>query len=200
MIVMSTAIFSSISIILDRNEGFLQGVLASPASRGAIVLGKLAGGSTLAVGQGVLFLTVASFLAWMGLAPPIMAPSSPLAWLGVLGMLFLMAVSLCSLGYAFAWRLDSIQGFHAIMSVLLFPMWLLSGAFFPIPETGWLAWVMRLNPLTYGVAGLRQAMTPGATGLTGLPSPLTCVTVTALFGLACTALDIWMTSRPSHRN
>ncbi|MCA9054503.1 MAG: ABC transporter permease, partial [Planctomycetaceae bacterium] len=127
MIVMFTAIFSAISIIQDRNEGFLQGVLASPASRTAIVLGKLSGGSFLAVFQGVLFIGVAPLLTYIGLAPEIALPAGPLAWCGIVGALSLIAVSLCGLGYAFAWRLDSVQGFHAIMSVLLFPMWLLSG-------------------------------------------------------------------------
>jgi ABC-2 type transport system permease protein len=196
MIVMFTAIFSAISVIQDRNEGFLQGVLASPASRSAIVLGKLAGGTVLAVGQGVLFIAVAPLLAYVGLSPQIAGPDSLLTWIGVLGMLVLIALSLCALGYAFAWRLDSVQGFHAIMSVLLFPMWLLSGAFFPVAESGWLSWVMRLNPLSYGVAGLRQVMVP-ATPVPGMPSLAVCVIVTAGFAAACTALDVWMTNRPS---
>lgn len=192
MIVMFTAIFSAISVIQDRNEGFLQGVLASPADRSAIVCGKLLGGTVLAVGQGLLFIAVAPLLSYVGLAPA-SASLAPLTWLAVLGMLSLIAVSLCALGYAFAWRLDSVQGFHAIMSVLLFPMWLLSGAFFPLADSGWLAWVMRLNPLTYGVAGLRQLMLPEASAA---PSLGLCLAVTALFAAAATAGDIWLTSRP----
>ncbi len=114
----------------------------------------------------------------------------------MIGMLTLIALSLCALGYAFAWRLDSVQGFHAIMSVLLFPMWLLSGAFFPVAEGGWLAWVMRLNPLTYGVAGLRQVFSTPGEAIPGLPSLGVCIGVTALFAAVCTAFDVWLTSRP----
>lgn len=194
MIVMFTAIFSAISVIQDRNEGFLQGVLASPASRLSIVLGKVGGGSVLAVLQGLLFLLVAPLLRFIGLAPEIVLPATFSAWLGVVGMLVLIAVSLCAMGYALAWRLDSVQGFHAVMSVLFFPMWLLSGAFFPVAETGWLSWLMRLNPLTYGVAGLRQAISPES--FTGLPGLAGCVVVMLIFTGVGLAVDVWLTHRP----
>ena len=80
------------------------------------------------------------------------------------------------------------------MSVLFFPMWLLSGAFFPVAQTGWLAVLMRLNPLTCGVAGLRQAMVWPLSEPT-LPSWSVCVAVTAIFAATCVALDVWMTNR-----
>lgn len=198
MIVMFTSIFSAISVIQDRNEGFLQGVLASPASRTAIVLGKLGGGTLLAVAQGLLFIAVAPLLAWVGLAPEIPLPSSPLAWLGIVAMLVLMGLGLCGLGYAFAWKLDSVQGFHAIMSVLLFPMWLLSGAFFPAEGSGWLAWIIRLNPLTYAVAGLRHVMAVDPAATAGLPPLGACVAVSALFAAGCLAIDVWLTRRQRH--
>jgi ABC-2 type transport system permease protein len=197
MIVMFTAIFSAISVIQDRNDGFLQGVLVSPASRTAIVLGKLGGGTILAVGQGLLFIAVAPLLAWIGLAPDIPLPTSPVAWLAIIAMLVVMALALCGLGYLFAWRLNSVQGFHAIMSVLLFPMWLLSGAFFPAAGAGWLAWVIRANPLTYCVAGLRHAMAVTENSTDGLPSAVLCVTVSILFAATCIGCDVWMTRRTS---
>jgi ABC-2 type transport system permease protein len=196
MVVMFAAIFSAISIIQDRNEGFLQGVLASPASRLSIVLGKLGGGASLAVGQGLLFIVMAPLLRYAGLAPQITLPETPLAWLGIIGLLTLIALSLCGLGYALAWRLDSVQGFHAVMSVLFFPMWLLSGAFFPIAESGWLRWLMQLNPLTYGVAGLRHLMVSDEAATVGLPSPTICVVVVGLFTAACVTADVWLTNRP----
>jgi len=195
MIVMFTAIFSAISVIQDKEAGFLQGVLASPASRAAIVLGKLGGGSVLAVLQGLLFLALAGLLARIGLVPPTGLPTSPVAWLAATGMLSIMALGLCGLGYAFAWRMNSVQGFHSIMSVLLFPMWLLSGAFFPVAASGWLAWVMRINPLTYGVAGLRQALAVDPATVAGLPSPTMAVSVSLLFAFAAAALDVWLTRR-----
>ena len=70
--------------------------------------------------------------------------------------MLVMSIALTALGFLIAWRMDSTQGFHAIMSVFLLPMWLLSGAFFPMDVGGWLGWIIRINPLTYGVAGLRH--------------------------------------------
>ncbi len=197
MIVMFTAIFSAISVIQDRQEGFLQGVLVSPASRASIVLGKLLGGSVLAMGQGVLFLAVAPLLTWLGLSPPTDLPSSLLVWVQATALLLVIALGLCGLGYGFAWRLNSVQGFHAIMSVLLFPMWLLSGAFFPVAKGGWLEWLMRVNPLTYGVAGLRRVLTANDAAVADLPTLPVCVAVSASFAIACVLVDVWLTHRPA---
>ncbi len=197
MIVMFTAIFSAISVIQDRNEGFLQGVLVSPISRMSIVLGKLGGGTLLAVLQGLLFLGLAAVLQLTGLVPKMDWNLSVGSLLGTISFLCLMGFALCGLGYAFAWRLDSIQGFHSIMSVLLFPMWLLSGAFFPPEGSGWLRWLMNLNPLTYGVAGLRRSMSVDPASVAGLPSMATCVIVMVAFAAICLAIDIILTRRQS---
>ena len=201
MIVLFTAIFSTISIIEDRREGFLQAVLISPAPRSSIVLGKLLGGTGLAVLQALLFLLLGPLLSLVGLSPEL---STGLTWsgaAGVVGFLALIAFALTGLGYLMAWPLDSTQGFHAIMSVFLMPMWLLSGALFPVPESGWLSWVMRLNPLTYGVAGLRRLMAATAMdSASPLPSFSTCLTVMLLFALGCVTLDVWLTSRPQSHN
>lgn len=157
LIVLFTSIFASISIIEDRREGFLQGVLVSPTPAWSMVLGKVGGGAAIALLQAVLFLMFGLFIRMDG------------GWQGVVGCLALLAViaiSLSALGFLLAWLMDSTQGFHAIMSVLLFPMWLLSGAFFPIPARSGAAssqilhWVMRANPLSYGVAGVRQYLFP----------------------------------------
>ena len=93
-----------------------------------------------------------------GLAPTIHTGLTPQNFLPVLMFVTLLGLTLTSLGYLIAWPMDSIHGFHAIMSVFLMPMWLLSGAFFPGDGSNWLSWVIRLNPLTYGVAGLRRLM------------------------------------------
>ena len=148
MILLFTAIFATISIIEDRREGFLQGVLVAPAPRWAMVAGKVLGGAAIAMIQGLLFLA----LGWctLGLA------SSPAEIILAVILMAVLAVALTALGFLIAWRMDSTAGFHAIMSVFLFPMWLLSGAFFPGGGQGALAWIIRLNPLTYGVAGLRH--------------------------------------------
>jgi ABC-2 type transport system permease protein len=150
MILLFTAIFATISIIEDRNEGFLQGVLVSPAPRSAMVFGKIMGGTILAFGQALLFLC---------LAPVAGVPLTITSFFATAGILFLIAFALTGLGFTIAWRMKSTQGFHAIMMVFLLPMWLLSGAFFPGQGAPtWLAWVIKLNPLSYGVAGLRRLL------------------------------------------
>jgi ABC-2 type transport system permease protein len=100
-----------------------------------------------------------------------------------------IAVALTALGFAIAWRMDSTHAFHAVMSVFLLPMWLLSGAFFPALREGWLAWVVRVNPLTYGVAGLRHYVKfDGSPAVDALPSLAVCWVVTLAFAAAMLAL------------
>ncbi|MEM9659497.1 MAG: ABC transporter permease, partial [Planctomycetota bacterium] len=123
MILLFTAIFATISIIEDRNEGFLQSVLVSPAPRWAMVAGKVLGGATIALLQGMLFLG----LGWLTLDIDV----GLAALCGAVGMMAVIAVALTGLGFSIAWRMESTHGFHAVMSVFLLPMWLLSGAFFP---------------------------------------------------------------------
>jgi ABC-2 type transport system permease protein len=202
LILMFTAIFSTISIIEDRREGFLQGVLVAPVSRLALVLGKLCGGTVLAVLQAGLFLLLAPALQFVGLAPAIELSLSVGGALAVLGFVTLLAFTLTAVGYVIAWPLDSTQGFHAVMSIFLMPMWLLSGAFFPVAESGWLAWVMAVNPLTYGVAGLRRLMHAGeATALAdGLPSLATCLSVTGLFCAISVGLAVYLTGRQTSKD
>ena len=143
MILLFTAIFSTISLIEDRREGFLQGVLVAPVGPLALVVGKVGGGATLALGQGLVFLVLAPFV---GL--PLSAAA--LGWL-VLAMA-LLALALTGLGYLIAWRLESTQGFHAIMNLFLIPLWLLSGAVFPISSApAVIGFVMRCNPLSYEI-------------------------------------------------
>ena len=161
LILMFTAIFSSISIIQDRSEGFLQSVLVSPAPPWAMVLGKILGATLIAWVQVafclILVLTLDVDVSW----------SNALAMIGVL---FLGALAMTSMGFVMAWNMESIQGFHAVMNLVLMPMWLLSGSFFPVPalaaKSGFgqqaLHWVMRCNPLTYLVAPLQEL-------LSGLP-------------------------------
>lgn len=153
LIVLFTSIFTSISTIEDRREGFLQSVLVAPISRGSMVLGKLLGGTLIALLQGLVFLLLALTLQ---------VSVTPWAGVQIVAFLFCVAFGLCGLGFVLAWRTDSVQGFHAVMSLLLMPMWLLSGAFFPASD-GVLGWIVRLNPLTYGVAGLRRLLYAAAT-------------------------------------
>jgi ABC-2 type transport system permease protein len=148
MILLFTAIFATISIIEDRREGFMQSVLVAPAPRWAMVMGKIVGGATIALLQALLVLA----LGWlaMGLVSPLGDVLLSIALMAAI------AIGLTALGFFIAWRMESTQGFHAIMSVFLFPMWLLSGSLFPAESGTWLTYLSWFNPLTYGVAGLRH--------------------------------------------
>jgi ABC-2 type transport system permease protein len=178
LVLLFTAIFATISTVEDRHTGFLQGVLVAPVSRTAIVVGQAAGGTTLAVGQGVLFLALAPF-AGVTLVPARVAAA--------IAVMTVVAFGLTNLGLLIAWRMESTQGFHAIMNLILIPIWLLSGAFFPpagLPAP--LAWLMRVDPLTYGLAALRVTLDPAAAA--GLPPLALSLSVAGVFAaLACAA-------------
>ena len=201
LIVLFTAIFSTISIIEDRKEGFLQGVLAAPVPRSVIVLGKVIGGTTLAVIQAGLFLLVGPLLSSVGLSPGLQIDFSVTQALMAGLFLTLIAVELTALGFVIAWPMNSTQGYHAVMSVVLMPMWLVSGAFFPGDQGGWLSWVIRLNPLTYGVSGLRRLLYAGQLPVSeSLPSLSVSLTVTAVFTLLCFVLSVRLVARPTANN
>ena len=182
LIVMFTAIFSAMSIIEDRHEGFLQGVLVAPVPRSALVLGKVFGGTVLAVVQALMFVGLGYSLNAIGLTSDLAFDFSLLSIVELALFMAAIAFGLTSLGFMLALKIDSIQGFHAIMNVLLMPMWMLSGAFFPAADSGLLAWLMKLNPLTYGVAGIRRLLYSDSIG-SGLPSLLVCVGVVVVFGI-----------------
>jgi ABC-2 type transport system permease protein len=150
MIVLFTAIFSMMSLIQDRNEGFLLSVLAAPVNRSAIVLGKVLGGATLAAIQGIVFLVFA----------PLVGAHLSLASVGLsIVIITLVSFELTALGFAIAWPMDSPQAFHAIVNLILLPLWMLSGSLFPPSSaSGWLHFCMTLNPLTYGVDALRNVV------------------------------------------
>ena len=190
MVVLFTSIFSAMSVIEDRREGFLQSVLAAPVSRASIVLGKVLGGATQAVIPGFLFLLM---------GPAVGLPLGPAQLIGLVAVLFLISFTLTSLGFAIAWWMDSVQGFHAIMNLVLIPMWLLSGALFPASGAApWVQAVMRLNPLTYAVSALRRAL-HGENGFVGgdVASLSLSIEVTALFGLAAMTVALMECRRPT---
>ncbi len=184
LIVLFTAIFTTISIIEDRREGFLQSVLVAPIPRWSMVAGKVLGGSLIALAHAAVFL-----LLGFTLDVSLTVLTFPLAVI----YLFIVGVALTSLGAAIAWRMQSTQGYHAIMMTFLLPMWLLSGAFAP-PGDNWFAWVIRLNPLSYCIAMLRRILywdAPQAVrdaALAGLPSVWLCAAVTIGFVLVTFAL------------
>lgn len=192
LILLFTAIFATISIIEDRREGFLQSVLVAPLPRWAMVFGKVLGGTLIALVQGLLFLALALAFQIQLTIPAVAA---------AVGVMFLVAWGLTSLGFVLAWRLDSTQGFHAVMSVLLMPMWLLSGAFFPQPQGEGLvergvALLMAINPMTYGVAALRRVLVADPAALpSDLPSLGVSLAATAAFAAATFALACRVSGR-----
>lgn len=194
MILLFTAIFSTISIIEDRREGFLQSVLVAPISRMQIVLGKVLGGTVLAFGQGLVFLLIAP-LAGIHL--------SLIGFALACVVMLIVSAALTALGFCIAWRMSSTQGFHAIMNLFLMPMWFLSGALFPVAG----AWkglqiVMRMNPLSYGLDALRDAIYWQGGGNMGGNMSATIshfassLGVSLLFAILLTALATWIALRP----
>jgi ABC-2 type transport system permease protein len=176
MILLFTAIFSTISVIEDRREGFLQSVLVAPVSRMALVLGKILGGTVLATGQGFVFLL---------LAPTVGIHLTPLSIAEAVGVMAIVSFALTALGLCIAWRMSSTQGFHAIMNLFLMPMWFLSGALFPAAGAmGGLAWVMRLNPLSYGLSVLRTVIERQTGQEMGFGLMISILFAAVMFGLA----------------
>ena len=157
MVVLFASIFTTLSVIEDRHAGFLQAVLAGPASRGAVVVGKVLGSASVALSQAVLFLV---------LAPAAGFPPGAVDWPLLLAALALAAVGLSALGFAVAWLVDNVQGYHAIQMTLLVPLWIVSGAMFPeSPDHPILGAVMRANPVAYAVSASRRALAgPDAQG------------------------------------
>ncbi|HEY8967280.1 MAG TPA: ABC transporter permease [Candidatus Methylacidiphilales bacterium] len=192
LIVLFTAIFSTISIIEDRREGFLQGVLVSPIPRSAFVLAKLLGGTLLAFAQCLLIYVIA-----LNFGLPFSIP----ACLLFVGTVFVLGLALTALGYLIAWPLDSTQGFHAIMNLFLMPMWFLSGALFPLAGSAtWLRYLAAANPLTYGLGLLRQALEPGLARPAGVPEPLLSGAVTVAFAALLAWAAVELTKRMTVRN
>src|ERR1700758_1868997 len=173
MIVLFTSIFTMMSVIEDRKEGFLLSVLVAPVSRSAIVLGKVLGGTTLSTIQGLIFLVFA----------PLVGVHIGLTDFGLIVLtIFLVSFALTALGFAIAWPMDSTQAFHAIINLFLIPLWLLSGALFPISGASvWMRALMYANPLTYGVAALRTLMYPGAPATFSLTASILTLVLFALF-------------------
>src|SRR5437899_8829472 len=160
MIVLFTSIFTMMSVIEDRKEGFLLSVLVAPVPRSGIVLGKVMGGTTLSAIQGLIFLVFAPFTG---------VHLHLLQILLIAVVVFLVSFALTALGFAIAWPMDSSQAFHGIVNLFLIPLWLVSGALFPMSGASvWIRVLMHLNPLTYGVEALRALLYPG----TETPFPL----------------------------
>jgi ABC-2 type transport system permease protein len=188
MIVLFTSIFTMMSVIEDRKEGFLLSVLVAPVPRSAIVLGKVLGGTTLSAVQGMIFLVFAPFAG---------VHLNPVQVLLVAVVVFLVSFALTGLGFAIAWPMDSTQAFHGIINLFLIPLWLLSGALFPMTgASGWIRALMYINPLTYGVEALRTLLYPAIPVTFSLASDMATL---VLFSLAMFGLAFLMANRRTTR-
>src|SRR3989454_2225852 len=178
MIVLFTSIFTMMSVIEDRKEGFLLSVLVAPVPRSSIVLGKVLGGTTLSAVQGLIFLAFAPFVG---------VHMTLIQFLLVVLTVFLVSFALTALGFAIAWPMDSTQTFHAIINLFLIPLCLLSGALFPLAgASSWIRRLMHIHPLTYGVEALRSLLYPASSTAFPLASSLATLILFAgaMFGLS----------------
>jgi ABC-2 type transport system permease protein len=187
MILLFTAIFSTISVIEDRREGFLQGVLVAPIPRLSIVLGKVLGGSSIAMIQALVFM-----LLWplVGSVPGFGAA------LAAVCVLALLSIAMTAMGLCIAWPMDSTAAFHAVMMLFLMPMWFLCGAVFPVSTAmPWLRVLMWVNPLTYGQAVLSRSLLGYDAVQTGLHLSLD-ILLMLLFTAGVMALAVRMVGKP----
>ena len=167
--VMFTAVFSAISIVWDREFGFLREMLVAPVARGSIVLGKCLGGASVATVQGVILLALAGLVG---------VPYQPLLLLGCLAMLFITAFAITAFGMLISVRVAQIQTVMPRVQLLLMPLMFLSGSLFPVGGNlpTWLRVLTRINPMSYAVDAVRRVVfhyLPGRGVGTGLHSTMT---------------------------
>ena len=160
MAVLFSSIFSGMSIIWDREFGFLKEVLVAPIDRSAVAIGKILGGATQAMFQGAILLLLAPFFG---------VKLSPLTVLELIGLIFCIAFALSGVGVAIASRMRSMMGFQFMLNFLVQPAFFLSGALFPVTGLpGWMTALTRLDPLTYAVDAIRRIVLDAA----GAPAPV----------------------------
>lgn len=190
MTVLMSAFMAGVSVVWDREFGFLKEVLVAPISRAAVAMGKALGAATIALIQGMIIMLF---------APLIGVSLSVWTVLALLPLMFLLAVSVGSLGILIATRIRSMEAFQAVMQMLMFPMVFLSGVFFPLGGLPrWMGILVRINPVTYGVAPIRQIVLTETAGQTfsisvfgHTMSILENVGVMAVFGTTMILLAMW---------
>ena len=190
MTVLMSSFMAGVSVVWDREFGFLKEVLVAPISRTSVAVGKTLGSATVALPQGILILL---------LAPLIGVSLSALTVLALLPLMFLLAASMGSLGVLLATRIRSMQAFQVVMQMLMFPMMFLSGVFFPVEGLpSWMNILVKINPATYGIAPIRQAVLGSAPdspfNISVLGHTMSIwdnVIVMAVFGIVMTLLAIW---------
>jgi len=190
MTVLMTSFTSGVSVVWDREFGFLKEVLVAPVSRVAVAAGKTLGGATVALIQGTLILLFAPIFG-VTLSPGIL--------LKLLPVMFLVACALSAMGIFLASRIKSMEAHQAVMQLLMFPMIFLSGVFFPVNNLPpWMNVLVKINPATYGVDPIRQlvlgAQPATSLGITVLGHTMSVgddLMVVAAFGLVMVILAMW---------
>jgi ABC-2 type transport system permease protein len=195
--VMFTAMFSAASIVWDREFGFLREMMVAPIRRSSIVIGKCLGGATVASFQGVIMIC----LAWA-----VDVPYSLTLVLGILALQLLLAFSITAFGVMVAARITQMQSFMGLMQMVIMPMFFISGAMFPLAALpAWLAFLNRIDPLTYAVDPMRKlvfahldvtpaakaALVPGVTWFGWHVPGLLEAVIVALLGLLMLSIAIW---------
>jgi len=180
MSVLFTSVFSGIQIIWDKQFGFLKETLVAPVSRLEIMFGQTVGGATTAVIQGIILMVLAVLLG--------LRIENPAGFFIALGFMILVGIAFTAFGIAIASRMEDMTGFQLIMNFVVFPLFGLSGALFPISSLpAWLEPVTLIDPLTYGVEGIRYGLT-GASQI----NPLISAAVIAGFAVAMTVVGAWL--------
>jgi ABC-2 type transport system permease protein len=202
MTVMFAAMFSSMSIVWDREFGFLREMMVAPIRRSSIVIGKVLGAATTAGIQGVIMMV---------LGPLVGVPYQLGLILGILALMLLLATAIGAFGVMIAARIKQMQSFMGVMQMIIMPMFFISGALYPVHNLpSWLAVLNRLDPLTYAVdpmrklvfahidvsAAQRAALDPGVTWF-GWQVPVALeIAMVAVLGLSMLGVAIWEFSRP----
>jgi len=174
MTILMGSLMSGLSIVWDREFGFLREVLVAPISRSSIVLGKIIGSTIVSLGQAIIMLVLAPFLQ---------VELSLILILKLIPILIIISIAISGLGILIASRMRSQQGFQLLVQIVIMPMTFLSGIFFPVNNVAvWLSVISKLNPLTYGVDAVRQVFL----GVTTAPAQAIGVTI---FGHTMGVLD-----------
>ena len=190
MTVLMSSFMAGVSIVWDREFGFLKEVLVAPISRVSVAVGKTLGSATVALFQGLLILLLSPLIG-----------ASPSLWtiIALVPLMFLLAASMSSMGILLATRIRSMQAFQVVMQMLMFPMIFLSGVFFPLKDLPtWMSVLVKINPATYGIAPIRQVVlgtspdSPFNVSLFGhIMSVWDNVAVMAAFGIIMIILAMW---------
>ncbi len=194
MTVLMNSLMGAISVVWDREFGFLKEVLVAPISRVSVTVGKTLGSATVALFQGMLLLLLSPLIG-----------ASPSLWtiLALVPLILLLAVSMSSMGILLATRIKSMQAFQVVMQMLMFPMMFLSGVFFPLQGLpAWMNVLVKINPATYGIAPIRQVMlgtspdSPFGINVLGHTMSLwDNIILLAVFGVVMILLAMWSFSR-----